>query len=649
VEGVLQSASNQIYRVEFFLNEKTDETLHGEGQTFLGFISVTITNGLPSPFAFALPGLLETNQLITATATDSSFNTSEFSRGVAELLGPPVVDDNPGATNVVPGQDVTLCATASGTPPIRYQWRLNGVNIPGETNRCLTISAVQYSDGGTYTVLVENPLGAASSLAARLLVQAPILRGGDNFADRTQVTGTRVIYLSDNKGATREEGEPRHAGKTGGKSVWYTWKAPFTGVVTVETRGSTFDTLLGIYSGSTLANLLSRASDEDRGGFYTSRTRFNAIKNREYHFAVDGFGAAEGDFNLGLDVQDTPHLLPGFHTQPLSQTVAPGSAVTFSAIATRYCGNGHENCPNPNDYPKDELPTMAYQWLFYGSAIPGATTTSLTIANVQPENLGLYSMSVTTGWQTNETEVANLQINVTGDAAQNVQSADKLLDSQGGTPLFVGAVETAQGAVPGEPGTSTAGAVVSGYTGSQVFNTAGSATGPSEIICGVVGGASQWITYVPLQSGTLFLNTDGSSYDTVMAVFRRSPANPAILEQLGCDNNSGPGGTTSAVTVPVTAGQTNYVLVDGVNGASGTLRFNYSLATPVTLSALEPALGKARIRVNSRPNLRFSIQATTNLVDWETLTTTNSAEALLDYVDPAPLYERRFYRAVVLP
>jgi hypothetical protein len=60
-------------------------------------------------------------------------------------------------------------------------------------------------------------------------------------------------------------------------------------------------------------------------------------------------------------------------------------------------------------------------------------------------------------------------------------------------------------------------AVVRGYTGTQTFNSTNARSDITESsICGVAGGASEWITIVMEETGTLFINTDGSSNDTVI-------------------------------------------------------------------------------------------------------------------------------------
>src|SRR5664280_641951 len=67
----------------------------------------------------------------------------------------------------------------------------------------------------------------------------------DMFANRIVITGTNVVVTGSNVGATRETGEPYHAGNTGGASIWWSWTAPRVGTVTISTAGSGFDTILG--------------------------------------------------------------------------------------------------------------------------------------------------------------------------------------------------------------------------------------------------------------------------------------------------------------------------------------------------------------------------------------------------------------------
>ncbi|MDB6056493.1 MAG: C-terminal target protein [Verrucomicrobiales bacterium] len=60
--------------------------------------------------------------------------------------------------------------TASG---VTYQWRLNGINIDAATNCSLPLTSVSSSQAGTYTVVVGNAHGTATSVGAVLTVNGP--------------------------------------------------------------------------------------------------------------------------------------------------------------------------------------------------------------------------------------------------------------------------------------------------------------------------------------------------------------------------------------------------------------------------------------------------------------------------------------------
>lgn len=78
ISGSLNSESNKQYRIEFFASPQCSASGYGEGQAFLGSTDVT-TNGNDASFNVTLPIAVQPGYVITATATDSLGNTSEFS------------------------------------------------------------------------------------------------------------------------------------------------------------------------------------------------------------------------------------------------------------------------------------------------------------------------------------------------------------------------------------------------------------------------------------------------------------------------------------------------------------------------------------------------------------------------------------------
>jgi hypothetical protein len=85
-------------------------------------------------------------------------------------LTSPVIISQPTNQTVTVGGTATFNVTASGTPPLSYQWNFNGTNIVGATNTTLTLTNVQVSQAGNYAVLVTNLFGSILSSNAVLTV-----------------------------------------------------------------------------------------------------------------------------------------------------------------------------------------------------------------------------------------------------------------------------------------------------------------------------------------------------------------------------------------------------------------------------------------------------------------------------------------------
>jgi len=80
---------------------------------------------------------------------------------------PSIISQPTNRTPVI-GSDVTFSVTASGTNPLSYQWRRNGVNVSGGTAATLVIANVQSGHAGTYTCVVTNVAGSVTSNPATL-------------------------------------------------------------------------------------------------------------------------------------------------------------------------------------------------------------------------------------------------------------------------------------------------------------------------------------------------------------------------------------------------------------------------------------------------------------------------------------------------
>jgi len=155
----------------------------------------------------------------------------------------------------------------------------------------------------------------------------------NNFNQRLPLSGLAGQATSSNTFANKEAGEPNHAGQAGGASMWWKWTAPVAGSFTFDTVGSSFDTLLGIYTGDLLASLTPVASDDDSAGGGASTVDFTAQAGIEYQIAVDGDGGAEGDITLNWQIQSlTETLYSADPRGPELRIVDPNTAVTVSSV-----------------------------------------------------------------------------------------------------------------------------------------------------------------------------------------------------------------------------------------------------------------------------------------------------------------------------
>jgi hypothetical protein len=155
-----------------------------------------------------------------------------------------------------PNATVTFTAAASGTG-LSYQWSKNGVAIAGATSATFSLTNVQGSDSGTYSVTVTNAGGSATSTAATLTVPAARLanvsvRSGAGTGDQTLIVGLAV-------------------GGTGSKNVLVRGIGP--GLTQFGVPGALADPQLRLFNAAgTQINL-----NEDWGGGATLSAAFTAV------------------------------------------------------------------------------------------------------------------------------------------------------------------------------------------------------------------------------------------------------------------------------------------------------------------------------------------------------------------------------------
>jgi formylglycine-generating enzyme required for sulfatase activity len=139
------------------------------------------------------------SQIITRIwlATDLCGNSNSCAQTVTVVAtGPPVITQEPqGQTNVV-GSGVPFSVTATGLPPLSYQWRFNGTNTSGATNVTYTILNAQTNNAGTYDVVVSNSGGSVTSAPAMLSILPLTDLIGKNSAITPDPNGVRILWAA---------------------------------------------------------------------------------------------------------------------------------------------------------------------------------------------------------------------------------------------------------------------------------------------------------------------------------------------------------------------------------------------------------------------------------------------------------------------
>ena len=234
-------------------------------------------------------------------------------------------------TLLAPGAFITaagiqMAGTSQASPHVAGTAAVLQAAFPTET---LTQIVARMTETGVSITDSRNQLTFPRlNLAAAVTPPA-----NDLFANRSPLNGDTGQTTSKNATASKETGEPNHAGAADGKSVWWSWTPANTGVAAVDTHGSNFDTLLAVYTGTVVTDLTSVASnDNDGSAGNTSGVSFTAQAGTTYQIAVDGVNGAVGmvllNWNL-VQLADLALVMSG-PTNP----VTTGDSVSYSLIVT---------------------------------------------------------------------------------------------------------------------------------------------------------------------------------------------------------------------------------------------------------------------------------------------------------------------------
>ena len=297
------------------------------------FVAAAGNDGLNLDVSRAYPASYPLDNIIAvgnSTNLDDPSSSSNFGSGAVELFAPGTSILSLGITNN--NDYVVLSGTSMAAPHVSGALALIKAQFPAESyrgsiNRLLRGVQVKTAFAGRAQTRGRLDLaGALSTTTTRPF--------NDDFAARAVISGNNFAIRASNSLATSETGEPNHAGYAGGRSLWWSWTPAASAAVTFDTTGSNFDTLLAIYTGSTVNGLTQVAANDNANNdavVTTSRVQVNVNAGETYHIAVDGKGGFAGMVLLNIG------SVPGNDSFAGAQVVSGDSVLveTTNANASR--------------------------------------------------------------------------------------------------------------------------------------------------------------------------------------------------------------------------------------------------------------------------------------------------------------------------
>jgi len=465
----------------------------------------------------------------------------------------PAITSQPQSLTVTAGANASFSVTATGTPSPSYQWQKNGANIGGATSATLSLTNVQSGDAANYAVVVSNSAGSVTSNTATLTV---------NPATVVPAITSQPQSLTVTAGTNASFSVTA----TGTPSPSYQW----------QKNGSNI-------GGATSATL--------------SLTNVQSADAANYAVVVSNSAGSVTSNTATLTVNPAT-TAPAITSQPQSLTLVAGTSGNFSVTATG-------------------TPSPTYQWRKNGSNISGATSSTLSLTNVQSTDAANYTVVVSNSAGSVTSSTATLTVNAAA-AAPTISSQPQSLTVTAGANASFSVTAT------GTPSPSYQwqknGSNISGATAATlsltnvqsadganyavvVSNSAGSVTSSAATLTVNAATAAPTITSQP-QSLTLVAGTSGS-----FSVTATGTPSPTYQWRKNAANIAGATSATLSLTNVQSADAANYTVVvsnsaGSVTSSTATLTVNAAAAAP-TISSQPQSL-----TVTAGANANFSVTAT---------------------------------------
>ena len=400
--------------------QKAQFTIPAQANVIYQLLRVSDNSPMSPTYTFtAGSNIIESNALTATTdikihATNTAApgcQADVYSFATITVLQPAAITAQPVASQTIcEGGNANFSVTATGSS-LSYQWRKNGVDIPGANTNTYAITSVAAADNGTYTVVVSNGCTPGINSSASVLTVQEIPEIASPPANAIVCAGGSATFTV-NPGVTTNPSYQWFKGATpvGTNSATYTIPAAVVadaGSYSVRVSGTcappinsaaatlTVNTAPAITGQPVASQALCEGVPASftvtaSGTAPTYQWKKNGVSiggATAATYTIPSIATADGaTYTVEVSGTCTPPVtstgsvltvreLPEVLADPASQTICVGSPVTFSVNVGA--------TTNPT-----------YQWNKNGSIIGGATNPTYTIASVATGDAGNYSVTV---------------------------------------------------------------------------------------------------------------------------------------------------------------------------------------------------------------------------------------------------------------
>lgn len=339
------------------------------------------------------------------------------------------IDSQPGNRTVCTGTSLSLNVETDGTSPVTYVWRKDGVIVPGANMHELPLYMATAADSGVYTCTVSNGCGGpiTSASATVTVNEAPMIT--QQPAGGSRCVGGGISFL---------------VGATSGPAVSYQWRkdgaaiggatqAGYTRLIQSGADAGSYDCVVSNSCGTVTSAAATLVVGTGVPTITVQPAGASKCAGESHTFTVAATGSAlvyqwywSGSTNPIAGATESSYTIPslaGINSGSYTCRVTNPCGTTTSAAAVMNVNITPTIITNPFDQVRCVGQSVTFQAFFGGASvahqwkkdgvnIPGATSSTYTIASVALTSAGVYECVGTNPCGAGSSAAATLTVSV---------------------------------------------------------------------------------------------------------------------------------------------------------------------------------------------------------------------------------------------